>query len=98
MFQDGHSHSMQEDYDSAIDYSNLLRTCLETLWLTEDHHFQQRFHICQHILEDSLEIDGHETPFVDNFPSSYRQIDISCEPLGSTIASHVQPKALLNMG
>ena len=52
----------------------------------------------QHILEDSLVTYRHETFFIENFPSIDKRTDESCESLGSTITSHVQPQASLDMG
>ena len=63
---------MQEYYDNTTYFSSLLQTCLETLWPSDDHHFQQRCHICQHILEDSLEIYRNETLLIDGFPSLHK--------------------------
>ena len=89
---------MQEDYDITTDYSALLQTCLERLWPSEDHNFRQSFHICQHLLEDSLATARHKTLFVDSFPYLDRWPYGICESLGSTTALLVQPQALLDMG
>ena len=66
--------------------------------LLNDHHFRQRCQICQHILEDSLATNRHETLLIDNFPSSYRRTERSCESLASTTVLHVQPQASSDMG
>ena len=91
---DRYSKMAKEYYDNTAYYSTLLWTCLETLWPSDDHHFWQRFQICQHILEESLAIAQHETLFVNKFVTSDSRTDISCDSLGSTSASRVQPQAL----
>ena len=98
IFQDGYSYSMQEDYDNITDCSALLWTCLETLWPSNDHDFWKRCYICQHLLQDSLEIARHKILFVDNFPSLEKWTDGSCESLGSTTTTHVQPQVSSDMG